>query len=93
MRFSRGIMPCYTASNMVQGRTEMCAQHPRDLEEMRRCPTLVAVLLDTQATIIDQILDLHDRVIGKFFADATRKLQEAFHPIHGESEVNTPPPP
>lgn len=58
---------------------QMSAQHLRDLEETRRYATLVAVLLDTQATIIDQILDLHDRVIGKLFADAKRKHREAFH--------------
>jgi Domain of unknown function (DUF4158) len=58
---------------------QMSAQHLRDLEDLRRYATLVAVLLDTQATVIDQILDMHDRVIGKLFADAKRKHREAFH--------------
>lgn len=58
---------------------QMSAQHLRDLEATRRYATLVAVLLDTQATLIDQILDMHDRAIGKLFADAKRKHREAFH--------------
>lgn len=58
---------------------QMSIQHLRDLEETRRHATLVAVLLDTQATVIDQILDLNDRIIGKLFADAKRKHKESFH--------------
>jgi TnpA family transposase len=58
---------------------QMSAQHLRDLADLRRYATVVAVLLDTQATIIDQVLDMHDRVIGTLFADAKRKHREAFH--------------
>jgi TnpA family transposase len=58
---------------------QMSAQHLRDLEETRRYATLVAVLLDTQATVIDQILELHDRMIGKLFSDAKRRHTAAFH--------------
>ncbi len=57
---------------------QMSVQHLRDLEDTRRYATLVAVLLDTQATVIDQVLDMHDRVIGKLFTDAKRKHTEAF---------------
>jgi hypothetical protein len=35
----------------------------KDFEAQRRQATLVAILLDTQATLIDEILDLHDRMI------------------------------
>lgn len=52
---------------------QMSAQHLRDLAETRRYATLVAVLLDTQATVIDQILEMHDRMIGKLFSAAKRK--------------------
>jgi len=58
---------------------QMSAQHLRDLEGTRRYATLVAVLLDTQATVIDQILEMHDRVIGKLFSAAKRRHAEAFH--------------
>jgi len=58
---------------------QMSVQHLRDLEETRRYATLVAVVLDTQATIIDQILEMHDRMIGKLFSDAKRKHTETFH--------------
>ncbi len=58
---------------------QMSIQHLRDLEETRRYATLVAMLLDTQATVIDQILDLNDRIIGKMFSDAKRKHAESFH--------------
>lgn len=58
---------------------QMSIQHLRDLEGTRRYATLVAALLDTQATVIDQILDLNDRIIGKLFADAKRNHKESFH--------------
>jgi len=57
----------------------MSIQHLRDLEATRRHATLVAMLIDTQATVIDQILDLNDRIIGKMFSDAKRKHAESFH--------------
>ena len=43
---------------------QMTAQHLRDLEPTRRYATLVAVILDTRATLIDEIIDLHDRFMG-----------------------------
>jgi len=58
---------------------QMSAQHLRDLAETRRYATLVAVLLDTQATVIDQILEMHDRMIGKLFSEAKRKHTATFH--------------
>ena len=58
---------------------QMSIQHLRDLEDTRRYATLVALVLDTHATVIDQTLDLNDRFIGKIFSDAKRKHAEAFH--------------
>ena len=58
---------------------QMSAQHLHDLAETRRYATLVAVLLDTQATVIDQILEMHDRMIGKLFSEAKRKHTATFH--------------
>jgi len=58
---------------------QMNVQHLRDLEGTRRYATLVAVLLDTQATIIDQALELNDKIIGQLFADAKRTHAATFH--------------
>jgi hypothetical protein len=33
----------------------------------RRYATLVAIVLEAEATLTDEILDLHDRLIGAFF--------------------------
>ncbi|BAH73473.1 Tn3 family transposase [Solidesulfovibrio magneticus] len=57
---------------------QMTAQHLRDLEPARRYATLVAVLLDTRATLIDEIIDLHDRFIGSLFGKAKRKHADRF---------------
>ena len=57
---------------------QMTAQHLRDLEPARRYATLVAVLLDTRATLIDEIIDLHDRVLGSLFSKAKRHHAERF---------------
>ena len=38
----------------------------------------MAILLDTQATLIDEILDLHDRMIGSAFAKAKRAYESSF---------------
>ena len=57
---------------------QMSAQHLRELERRRRYATLVAVLLDTEATITDQIFDMHDRIVGRMFNDAKRKHEQGF---------------
>jgi TnpA family transposase len=57
---------------------QMTAQHLRDLEPARRYATLVAVVLDTRATLIDEIIDLHDRIIGALFSKAKRNHAERF---------------
>jgi hypothetical protein len=58
---------------------QMSTPHLRDLAATRRYATLVALLLDTQATVIDQILEMHDRMIGKLFSEAKRKHTATFH--------------
>jgi hypothetical protein len=52
--------------------------HLRDFEVQRRQATLVAILLDTRATLIDEILDLHDRMVGSAFAKARRAYEVSF---------------
>jgi hypothetical protein len=47
-------------------------------EPSRRYATLVAIPLDTSASLTDEILDLHDRLIGSFFAKAKHKHERSF---------------
>lgn len=54
---------------------------PADLarfEPQRRYATLVAVVVEASATVIDEIIDLHDRIVGKMFNAAKHKHQEQF---------------
>lgn len=57
---------------------QMTAQHLRDFEPTRRYATLVAVILDTRATLIDEIIDLHDRFMGTLVSKAKRKHADRF---------------
>jgi len=57
---------------------QMTAQHLRDLEPTRRWATLVAVVLDTGATLIDEIIDQHDRFLGTLFSKAKRDHADRF---------------
>jgi len=56
----------------------MTAQHLRDLESARRYATLVAVILDIRATLLDEIIDLHDRFMGSLFSKAKRNHADRF---------------
>ena len=54
---------------------------PADLakfESQRRYATLVALVVEGMATVTDEIIDLHDRIIGKLFAAAKNKHQQQF---------------
>lgn len=57
---------------------QMTAQHLRDLEPARLYATLVAVIIDTRATLIDEIIDLHDRFMGTLFSKAKRNHADRF---------------
>ena len=57
---------------------QMTAQHLRDLEPARRYATLVALMLDTGATLIDEIIDQHDRFMGTLFSKAKRDHSDRF---------------
>ncbi|WP_306532635.1 Tn3 family transposase [Geobacter sp.] len=57
---------------------QMTAQHLRDLEPTRRYATLVAILLETQATLLDETIDLHDRFMGTLFSKAKRNHADRF---------------
>ena len=57
---------------------QMTSQHLRDLEPARRYATIVAVLLEARATVIDETIDLHDRIMGGLFNKAKRRHEEQF---------------
>lgn len=57
---------------------QMTTQHLRALENTRRYATLIAVVLEAKATVIDEIIDLHDRIIGTLFNRAKRKHEQQF---------------
>jgi TnpA family transposase len=47
-------------------------------EPQRRYATLVALAVEGTATVTDEIIDLHDRIVGKLFNAAKNKHQEQF---------------
>lgn len=57
---------------------QMTGQHLRGLEPARRYATLVAVIFDARATLIDEIIDLHDRFMGALFSKAKRNHADRF---------------
>lgn len=50
----------------------------KEYEPDRRHGTLVAVLIETAATLTDEILELHDRLIGGFFTQSKNRYDRAF---------------
>lgn len=57
---------------------QMTAQDLSKFETNRRYATLTALLLETQATIIDEIIELHDHMIGRLFNRAKRNHEQQF---------------
>ncbi len=57
---------------------QMTAQHLDDLEITRRHATLLAIVLEAKATLIDEIVDIHDRIIGTLFSRAKYSHQQEF---------------
>ncbi|EKD96823.1 MAG: Transposase [uncultured bacterium] len=54
---------------------------PQDLakfESERRYATLVALALEGTATVTDEVVDLHDRILVKLFSTAKNKHQQQF---------------
>lgn len=47
-------------------------------EPQRRYATLVALVIESMATIIDEIIDLHDRILGRIFNIAKNRHQKQF---------------
>jgi hypothetical protein len=57
---------------------KMTVQHLMDFENNRRHATLVALVLETTATITDEIIDLHDRIMGRLLNTAKKKHRNQF---------------
>ncbi len=60
---------------------EGAQMQPYDLakfEDERRYATLVALSIEGMATVIDELIDLHDRIMIKLFSAARNKHQEQF---------------
>ncbi|WP_020201300.1 Tn3 family transposase [Cupriavidus sp. WS] len=60
---------------------------PHDLakfEPQRRHATLTAIVVEACATVTDEIVDLHDRILGRLFNLAKKKHREEFH-LSGKS--------
>lgn len=57
----------------------MTATDLAKFETCRRYATMVALVVEAIATVTDEIIDLHDRVIVRLMAVAKAKHQEQFH--------------
>ena len=58
---------------------QMTAADLAKFETQRRYATMVALVVEATATVTDEIIDLHDRVIIRLMALAKTKHQEQFH--------------
>ena len=57
---------------------QMQATDLAKFENKRRYATLVALMIESKATIIDEIIDLHDHIIRRIFNQARNKHQQHF---------------
>src|SRR5208282_4835058 len=47
-------------------------------ERGRRCATLVALAVEGKATVTDEVIDLHDRIVGKLFNTQSTSIRSSF---------------
>lgn len=68
--------------------SQMPVSNIAKFESIRKYATLVAVVIEARATLIDEIVDLHDKIMGRFFSKAKRiqadKLQKSSKTIHAK---------
>ncbi len=57
---------------------QMTAQDLGKFEPERRYATMVAMVLESTATVTDELVDLHDRIMIKLFSSAKHKHQQQF---------------
>lgn len=67
---------------------QMVAKDLAKFEPARRYTTLVCLVVEARATLIDEIIDQHDRILGKVFSKAKRthaeQLQKSGKAIHAK---------
>lgn len=63
---------------MAQEAGQMTAQHLMDFTDNRRYATLIALVIETIATLTDEIIDLNDRILSNIFNTAKKKHQQQF---------------
>ncbi len=74
-------------NRLLKNAREGAQMTPNDLakfEPQRRHATLVAIVVEACATVTDEIVDLHDRILGRLFNIAKKKHQLQFH-LSGKS--------
>lgn len=71
---------------MAQEAGQMTAQHLMDFTDNRRYATLIALVIETIATLTDEIIDLNDRILGNIFNKAKKKHQQQFQ--HSGKAIN-----
>ena len=76
-----GIERSVHQNRMLKMAREGSQMTPADLarlETSRKYATLVTIVIDLTATITDEIIDLHDKIIGTLFNNAKNKHQHQF---------------
>jgi hypothetical protein len=71
-------VPLSRVSRIASEGAQTAVYQIQEYETERRHATMVAILVDTAATITDEILNLHDRLIGSFFTKDKNRYERRF---------------
>lgn len=71
---------------MAREAGQMTAQHLMDFTDNRRYATLITLVIETIATLTDEIIDLNDRILSNIFNTAKKKHQQQFQ--HSGKAIN-----
>ena len=74
----RAFLPQSRLDHLAGEARRLSASHLGDFEPGRRRATLMAYLFDLSETLIDAVLDMHDRVMVGLLRDGEREAAEAF---------------
>lgn len=58
---------------------QMSAGDLAKFEPQRRYATLAALAIESEATVTDEVIELHDRILGRVFNQAKNRHRDAFH--------------
>ncbi|MEA9985772.1 DUF4158 domain-containing protein [Subtercola sp. RTI3] len=58
---------------------QMSAGDLAKFEPQRRHATLAALAIESEATVTDEVIELHDRILGRVFNQAKNRYRDAFH--------------